>query len=106
MVYDNDGPIYSMLSGKVTGYVVSGAGDSNYNGTYCLAGTVRGKNYYQKGDYYIFWYNNWGVNFGGTNVPDPDYFNSTDSASATPPAEGWQARYAPSPAPSLTSTTC
>jgi hypothetical protein len=95
----------------VAGYLVSGAGDVNYDGTYCLAGTSQGKNYYQKGDYYIAFAANWNVwviqsgNNGGLNpVFAPDYYNN--SMDDTPPTGAWGPAMAPGPPPSLTLTTC
>lgn len=115
-------PIYSVLNGKVAGYVVSGAGAVNFNGTYCLAGTYDDKNYYQKGDYYLYWraaFNSWiiqSADHGGLNMSGgPDYFNSDASPSDTPPtgAGGWKKVQAPDSTPSygsvdifLALTTC
>jgi hypothetical protein len=93
------------------GYVVSGAGDPNYDGTYCLAGTSYGKNYYQKGDYYLAFFGDWNIwiiqstNTGGlTPFMAPDYFNS--SMDDNPPTTGWGSAGAAAPEPSLTLTTC
>ena len=97
--------------GGVAGFVVSGAGDSNYNGTYCLAGTSNGKNYYQKGDYYLYWnnmFNIWMIQsaaHGGLiPVTAPDYY--IVSGDDTPPTTGWNYFGAAEPPPSLTLTTC
>ena len=95
--------------GGVAGYIVSGAGDANYNGTYFLAGTSDGKNYYQKGDYYIAWVGNWdtwiiqSANNGGLSPFMPDYYR--DSMDDTPPTGGWGSAGATGPAPSLVLTT-
>jgi len=95
----------------VAGYVVSGAGDPNYDGTYCLAGTSYGKNYYQKGDYYLAFFGDWNIwiiqstnNGGLTPSMAPDYYNS--SMDDNPPTTGWGPAGAAGPAPSLTLTTC
>ena len=100
----------------VAGYVVSGAGDTNYNGTYCFAGTSQGKNYYQKDTYYIAFiagWNNWVIqseSTGGLNpfmMPDYNiYVGGDNSMDDTPPTGEWSYAAAPPPAPSLTLTTC
>jgi hypothetical protein len=99
----------------VEGFIVSGAGDANFNGTYCLTGTSDGKNYYQKSDYYMFWSNSFGcwiiqsADHGGSGLnidsSPPDYYSeflNTD----IPPTTGWSFYGATGPAPSLASTTC
>jgi len=97
--------------GSTAGYIVTGAGDANYNGTYCLAGTSDGKNYYQKGDYYIAYVAMWSTwiiqsaNNGGLSpFMMPDYYS--DSMADTPPTGGWLNAGATGPGPSLALTTC
>ena len=99
---------------SVAGYIVSGAGDPNYDGTYCLAGTSDGKNYYQKNGYYIFWSTSFmcwsiqsaerGGNELNVNQYGPDYYSDLDTS--TPPVTGWTNSGSAAPSPSLTSTTC
>lgn len=96
----------------VAGYVVSGAGDTNYNGTYCLAGTSNGRNYYEKDTtHYIAFIADWNIwviqsaaNGGLNPFMMPDYYS--DSMADTPPTGGWGGAGATGPGPSLTLTTC
>lgn len=99
----------------ISGYIVSGAGDTNFNGTYCLAGTANAKNYYQKNDnseYYIMYYYQGGYWFvqsganGGLDADAPDYYNSSIEED-TPPVGQWSSNfYGIYPPPYLDPTIC
>ena len=101
------------------GFVVSGAGSSAFNGTYCPDGTFNGKTRYvlAESNYTIEYTNNWVVNdeenygptwliqSGNSNWTFTQYYNI--SSSDTPPLIGWgQFGLSSSPAPTLSSTTC
>jgi hypothetical protein len=101
----------------VEGFIVSGAGDPNFNGTYCLAGTANGGPYWQKtdanGTYYIMYYKFNGFWFiqssidGGLDAEAPNYYHA-GTIEAGPRIDSiWDGAYwSPWPAPSLTLTTC
>ena len=96
----------------VQGYTVSGAGDSSFNGTYCLGDEkFDGKDVYSRGDYYIYWlglsemwvikYQPGGPTYGGVVA----YSAGNHASPPTDPTE-WYVVEAASPAPTLTQTTC
>jgi outer membrane biosynthesis protein TonB len=111
-------PTATAGAGGAQGFVVSGAGSSAFNGTYCPDGTLNGKARYvlAGSNYTIEYTNNWVVNeeenygpgwfiqAGNSNWTFTQYFNL--SSSATPPLSGWTTYLASSPAPTLSSTTC
>jgi hypothetical protein len=107
----NDNPIFSMLTGKGTGYIVSNAGTTGYNDTYCEAGTLNGKKYYANSNntLFIFWDSfdggMWSISnsFDVANVPPGYYKYSNDN---TPPLSNYLQAGATPPNPSLTATTC
>lgn len=77
-----------VYSSTKAGLVVSGAGDSSYNGTYLEAGIYNGKLYYQKDDFsshYIEWTNaggayTWMMNAGlSTPMMTPVYMAGSSS---------------------------
>lgn len=104
--------------GGIQGFVVSSAGSSAFNGTYCPDGTLNGKTRYKLtgSNYTIEYTNNWVVNdeenygptwliqAGNSDWTFTQYYNI--SSSATPPLSGWAAYLASAPAPTLSSTTC
>jgi hypothetical protein len=73
-------------------YIVSGAGDTNINGTYVYAGQSSGKDYFSfsgvGGPYHIFWLpsNNWVLH---TLFQLPANWQFINSAAAQPPLVGW-----------------
>ena len=101
-----------------TGYLVSGAGDPNFDGIYCPGGTTYGGNYpyWQKtdssGTYYIMFYPGyWFIQksdsgCGGLNDANcPDYFANASSNSS--PTIGQYYYYnVVGPGPTVTETTC
>jgi hypothetical protein len=101
MVYDNDGPIYSMLSGKVSQYTVTDISGfpwpSPAAGVYVNAGTFNNKPYYYKssdGGWYLYFNatppigdGSWSINGSLENTSPQHYdggcfYNGTD----TPPS--------------------
>jgi hypothetical protein len=101
----------------VEGFIVSGAGDANYNGTYCPGGTANGGPYWQKtdanGTYYIMYYKFNGFWFiqslsnGGLDAEAPDYYHA-GTIEAGPRIDSiWDgAEMTSGPPPTLTSATC
>jgi hypothetical protein len=110
--------VTTTAGGGVQGFVVSGAGSSAFNGTYCPDGILNGKTRYKLvgTNYTIEYTNNWVVNdeenygpgwliqAGNSDWTFTQYFNL--SSSDTLPLSGWAAYSASSPAPTLSSTTC
>ena len=106
------------MSPVEAGFVVSGAGSSAFNGTYCPDGILNGKTRYKLAgsNYTIEYTNNWVVNneenygptwliqSGNSNWTFTQYYNI--SSSDTPPLSGWATYSASSPAPTLSSTMC
>jgi hypothetical protein len=88
MVYNNEGPIYSVLTGKsVSAYYV--AATYSYGGKYCEDGGYGGKPKYRKGttNYYIYYEGDSGTwhinNFGDLGEPYSDVYSTITSN--TPP---------------------
>jgi hypothetical protein len=111
-------PTPTVGGGGIQGFVVSSAGSSAFNGTYCPDGTLNGKTRYKLtgSNYTIEYTNNWVINdedsygptwliqAGNSNSSSTQYYNI--SSSATPPLSGWAAYLASAPAPTLSSTMC
>lgn len=102
---------------SVPGYIVSGAGDANFNGTYCPGGTANGGPYWQKtdanGTYYIMYYQFGGYWFiqsslnGGLNADAPDYYHAGSIEAGPRVNSSWDGAYLSlGPPPSLTTATC
>ena len=96
MTYDNeDGPIYSMLNGKVTGFIVSGVVGYHQtaNGTYCPSSSpYNGRYWYPKttDQNYVIDYESGRWVLYSFHGDGGDLVSSTASSnSMTPPLTGW-----------------
>lgn len=111
-------PIFSNLTGKATGYIVSGAGETGVNGTYCEAGIHESRTYYtyqspQLGTLYISYSTNfetWLLRYEIDNDLEAYYSTGLEGGSV-PPLSGWENSFwgveiGTGPVPTLTSTTC
>jgi hypothetical protein len=97
-------PIFSTLTGKTTGYVVSGAGTAAANGTYCPSGNIDGGTIYSNGAYVLFIKEQcgfWQINTTTDTTCGSDfYYGGAD------PLTQWYVGNGDAPAPTVTSTTC
>jgi hypothetical protein len=111
-------PIFSNLNGKASGFIVSGAGETGVNGTYCEAGTYENRPYYTYlsptlGTLYLVYqsaFETWMIGYDLDNGTECYYTSGLQSGN-TPPLNGWESSFwgieiGGSPAPTLSSTTC
>lgn len=92
-------------------WLVSGAGDSDFNGTYVIKGRVNGRNYYRdKGNrpYWLFWdgyaESHWGLAYGSV-YDQPDYASQDDQVlGAVGVWQDWLVGGAPAPGPTVVHT--
>jgi hypothetical protein len=114
----SDEPIFSVLSGKTTGYTVSDAGEVDVNGTYCEAGIYEGRAYYtyqspELGTLYISYTTSletWLLRYELDNDTEA-YYSTGLIGGSVPPLSGWESSFwgieiGNGPEPTLTSTTC
>jgi hypothetical protein len=110
---------------SAVGYLVSGAGDTSVNGTYCEAGTINGRPYYTYSSLYLYWYpslsqeqGRWHIGTvngseegsvfyatrddGDENIMPDDIFTNWYNGSDS----WWGFETGTSPSPTVTQTTC
>lgn len=108
-VEDGDPPVI----GEPEHYLVSGAGDDDWNGQYDADGTVNGKPAFKKDEtHYLFADEYWGGPCWCLHVfkatapgqiiqPGQEPYYYADSTAGTPPTSGWLTEFGSPPAPTM-----
>lgn len=107
---ENNEPIFSVLNGKTTGYLVSGAiGElAGANGTYCPNGTIHGRTKYTFGSFSLEYDSSliaWAIKESGRAEWLYEALGDTEN----PPLSGWSLASladVPDHEPSLSETSC
>ena len=102
---ENNEPIFSVLTNKGS-YTVSGAGDTEFNGTYTEAGIHEGHPYYQFDSYYLFFDVNYFDSWALAEFLDdtPFYIQDAFGDSSDPRTSYavWETAFGGSPPPTVT----
>jgi len=78
----------SAYAALASSYVVSGAGNSAYNGTYTANGTCSGVTMFSNGSYWLSYYPVWQLGPSGGCTPNYAYYNNGGSSTSVP-STGW-----------------